>query len=192
MTLLILGLVLFLGMHSARVLAEGPRSAFIKKHGEMAWKGIYSVVSIVGFALLIWGFGVARQQPMVLWTSPVWLRHMAALLTLVAFVLLVSAYVSGNGIKARVHHPMTLGVKVWAFAHLIANNTLADVVLFGTCLAWSIAAFTMARRRDRALGTVYPAGSMARTAVTVVVGLVAWAAFAFWAHGAWIGVRPYG
>lgn len=192
MTALVLGLVLFLGLHSARVVAEGPRRAFIAQRGEKAWKGLYSVISIAAFALVVWGYGAARQQPVVLWASPTWLRHVASLLTLVSFVLLVAAYVPGNGIKARLHHPMTLGVKVWAFAHLIANNTLADLLLFGGFLVWSIVVYAAAKRRDRAEGRTYPAGSAARTAVAVAIGVAAWIVFALWLHGPLIGVRPFG
>lgn len=192
MTLLLLGLVLFLGIHSSRVFADGTRSAFIAQRGAGAWKGLYTVVSLLGFALLVWGYGVARQQPVVLWTTPTWLRHVAALLTLISFVLLAAAYVPGNGIKARLHHPMTLGVKVWALAHLLANNTLADVLLFGGFLAWSIAVFAAARRRDRTQGLTYASGSASRTALTVVVGIVSWVVFALWLHGWLIGVRPFG
>ena len=193
MTALVLGLVLFLGIHSARIFADGPRSAFIAQRGAKAWKGLYTVLSLAGFALLVWGYGQARQQPVVLWGAPpVWTKHVAALLTLVAFVLIAASNVPGNGIKARLHHPMTLGVKVWAFAHLIANNTLADLLLFGSFLVWSIVLFASARRRDRAAGTTYPPGNASRTALTVVVGVVLWAVFAFWAHGALIGVRPFG
>jgi uncharacterized membrane protein len=193
MTALILGLVLFLGIHSVRIVADGQRSAFIAQRGANAWKGLYTVLSLAGFALLVWGYGVARQQPIVLWGAPpVWTGHIAALLTLFAFVLVTAAYVPGNGIKAKLHHPMTLGVKVWAFAHLIANNTLADLLLFGGFLLWSIALFANARRRDRAAGTTYPPGNASRTVQTVVVGLVLWAVFAFWAHGWLIGVRPFG
>jgi uncharacterized membrane protein len=192
MTALILGLVVFLGIHSTRIVAEGPRQSFIAQRGEMAWKGLYTVVSLAGFALLVWGYGLARQQPVVLWASPTWLRHVAALLTLISFVLLAAAYVPRNGIKARLHHPMTVGVKVWAFAHLIANNTLADVLLFGGFLTWSIAVFATARRRDRANGTTYAPGTTSGTTITMVVGVVAWVVFALWLHGPLIGVRPFG
>ena len=192
MTALVIGLVIFLGLHSARVVAEGPRRAFIAQRGETAWKALFSVVSLVGFALVVWGYGQARQQPVVLWASPTWLRHAASLLTLASFVLLVAAYVPGNGIKARLHHPMTLGVKVWAFAHLIANNTLADLLLFGGFLVWAIVVYAAAKRRDRAEGKVYAAGRASRTALTVVIGVVAWVAFALWLHGPLIGVRPFG
>jgi uncharacterized membrane protein len=192
MTILILGLVLFLGIHSVRVFADGTRSAFIAQRGAGAWKGLYTVVSLAGFALLVWGYGQARMQPVVLWNPPTAMRHIAALLTLVSFVLLAAAYVPGNQIKARLHHPMTLGVKVWAFAHLIANQTLADVLLFGGFLAWSIAVFAAARRRDRAQGITYATGTASRTAVAVAVGVVAWLVFALWLHGLLIGVRPFG
>lgn len=193
MAILVLGLVLFLGVHSTRIVAEGWRSATIARVGERPWKAVYALLSIAGFVLTVWGYGLARQQPVVLWPQPpVATRHIASLLTLLAFVLLVAAYVPGNQIKAWVHHPMVAGVKVWAFAHLLSNNTLADLLLFGSFLAWAIVDFISARRRDRASGKVYPAGSIARTIITLVVGVVAWAAFAFWAHGAWIGVRPMG
>ena len=192
MTALVIGLVIFLGLHSARVVAEGPRRAFIAQRGETAWKALYSVVSLIGFALVVWGYGQARQQPVVLWASPTWLRHAASLLTLASFVLLVAAYVPGNGIKARLHHPMTLGVKAWAFAHLIANNTLADLLLFGGFLVWAIVVYAAAKRRDRAEGKVYAAGRASRTALTVAIGVVAWVAFALWLHGPLIGVRPFG
>lgn len=197
MAALVAGLVLFLGVHSVRVFAEGWRTATIARIGEKRWKAAYALVSIAGFVLLVWGYGLTRQDPVVLWPQPpAGLRHVAALLTLVAFVLLAAAYVPGNAIRRRLGHPMILGVKLWAFAHLLANNTLADLVLFGSFLLWAVLDFRAARRRDRAAGAP-PAlapvpGAAARTAVTVVVGLAAWAAFAFWAHAAWIGVRPMG
>lgn len=193
MTVLVLGLVLFLGVHSLRVFAEPWRLAMIERMGDTPWKAVYSVVSIAGFALIIWGYGLARQDPAVLWNSPpAGLRHAVSLLTLVAFVLVVAAYVPGNQIKAKLHHPMILGVKVWAFSHLVVNNTLADLVLFGAFLVWAVLDFRAARRRDREQRLVYPAGRLSMTIVAVVVGAVLWAVFAMWAHRAWIGVSPFG
>jgi uncharacterized membrane protein len=193
MLTLVAGLVLFLGVHSVRVFAEGWRTATIQKVGERPWKGVYSLVSIVGFVLVVVGYGMARQNPVVLWSPPpVWVRHIAALLTLLAFVLVVAAYVPGNAIKAKLRHPMILGVKVWALAHLVANNTLADVVLFGAFLLWAVLDFRAARRRDRTLATVPAVGGPSRTVIAVAVGAVAWAVFAFWLHRAWIGVAPMG
>ena len=147
MTLLILGLILFLGMHSVRVFADDWRSAQIRRVGPQAWKGIYSVLSVAGFVLLVWGYGEARSAPVVLWTPPTGLRHLAALLTLVTFVLLAAAYVPGTRIKRAVGHPMVAGTKAWALAHLLSNGTLADVLLFGGFLAWAVLLFIASRRR---------------------------------------------
>jgi len=191
MTLLILGLLIFLGVHSVRIFADDWRSAQRKRLGENAWKGLYSLVSIAGFALIVWGYGAARQAPVALWASPTWTRHLAALLMIASFVLLAAAYVPRNGIKARLHHPMVLGVKVWALAHLLANNTLADLLLYGSFLVWAVLDFRAARGRDRAQGTVYPVGSSAGTLAAVAVGVAAWAVFAFWAHRVLIGVSPF-
>ena len=192
MLTLVFGLALFLGVHSLRIVAEDFRSAQIARWGEGAWKGLYSLASIAGLVAIVWGFGQARQQPLVLWATPAWLGSVAALLMLLAFVLLAAAYVPGNSLKARLHHPMVLGVKVWALAHLIANHTLADVLLFGSFLLWAVLSFRAARARDRAAATVYPAGSTARTLLTVALGSAAWAVFAFWAHATLFGVRPFG
>lgn len=192
MTLLILGLVLFLGVHSVRVFAEGWRAGVRARLGEGAYKGLYTLASAAGLVLIVWGYGAARQQPVLLWLPPVWTRHLAALLTVPAFILLVAAYVPGNSIKAKVHHPMILGVKVWALAHLLANGMLADVLLFGGFLVWAVLCFRAARQRDRAGEVNYPPGRMGPTLAALGVGLLAWAGFAFWAHAVLIGVRPFG
>jgi len=192
MAVLLLGLVLFLGVHSTRIVAEDWRSRMLGRLGEKGWKGTYSLVSIVGFVLVVWGYGMARQNPVVLWTPPRGMNHLAALLMVVSFVLLVAAYVPRNAFKARLHHPMVLGVKTWAFAHLLANGTLADVVLFGAFLAWGVADFIASRRRDRAQGVTYAAGTTRGTVIAALVGLVLWAVFVGWAHKFLIGVSPLG
>ena len=192
MTYLILGLLIFLGAHSVRMVAEGWRTQTRARLGEGAYKGLYSLVSVLGFALIVWGFGQARQQPLQLWSPPAAMRHVALLLTLVSFVLLAAAYVPGNSIKARLHHPMVLGVKAWALGHLLANGNLAHVVLFGSFLAWAVWNFVASRRRDRLTGVTYPAGSGGATAMAAGVGFAAWLVFAFLLHGWLIGVRPLG
>ena len=189
MLLLIAGLVLFLGVHSTRIVAEPARRRFIAERGENAWKGLYSVVSLVGFVLIIVGYRAAPDA--ILWLPPTWLRHVTLLLTAVAFVLLAAAYVPGNRIKAAVGHPMVLGVKVWAFAHLLANGALASVVLFGAFLAWAVADYVAARRRDRSDGVERVAtGGLGANVGTVAIGLVAWVAFVGWLHVWLIGVSP--
>jgi len=201
---LVLGLILFLGMHSVRIVADDWRSQMIDRIGLGAWKALYSLVSLLGLVLIVWGYGLARHNPVTLWVPPVGMAHAASLLTLLAFVLLVAAYVPGNAIKARLQHPMVLGVKLWAFAHLLANGTLADVLLFGGFLAWAVLDYRSARRRpagqpddddDDAAAAADARGArsaLAPTVATVVVGVGAWAVFAFWAHGALFGVRPFG
>lgn len=189
---LVLGLVLFLGAHSVRIVAEGWRTRTIDRMGLQPWKGVYSLISVAGFVLLVWGYGQARLEPVVLWQPPVATRHVAGLLNLVAFIFMAAVYVPGNGIKARLRHPMILGVKVWALAHLLANGNLADVILFGSFLVWAILDFRSARQRDRATGVSGASGSLARTLIAVVVGTVIWAVFAFKAHAWLIGVSPFG
>jgi len=192
MNILVVGLVLFLGVHSLRIVADGWRQQQIARLGEGPWKGLYSLASGVGLGLVIWGFALARQHPVLLWTPPAWTRHVTALLMLLSFVLVAAAYVPRNALKARLGHPMLLGVKTWGFAHLIANGMLADVLLFGGFLAWAVLCFRSARARDRAAGVVYPAGTVSGTVISVAVGGAAYALFAFWLHGLLFGVRPFG
>ena len=192
MSILIIGLVIFLGLHSVRIFADGWRDDKKAQWGEGAWKGLYSVASIIGLALIVWGYGLARQQPVVLWVPPVATRHIAALLMLFAFILLAAAYVPGNAIKSKLRHPMTLSVKTWALAHLLANGNLADVVLFGSFLIWAVLCFIAARKRDRAADTVYPAGKAVPTVITIVIGLVAYGVFAAVLHKWLIGVAVFG
>lgn len=190
MTVLILGLLVFLGVHSLRIVADDWRARQLARLGEMRWKGLYALVSLIGFVLLCWGFGLARQQPVSLYVPPLALRHLNALFTLLAFVLVAAAYVPRNHLKAKFGHPMLLGVKTWAFGHLLATGMLRDVVLFGALLLWAVVLFIVSRRRDRRTGTVYPAGTLGGDAVVVVTGVAAWIVFAFWLHLWLIGVKP--
>ena len=191
MIYLIAGLIVFLGVHSVRIVAEDWRTSTIARVGANPWKVVYSLLSIAGFVLLVWGYGEARQQGVVLYEPPVFTRHIAGLLMLVSLVLLAAAYVPRNHIKAKLHHPMIIGVKVWAFAHLLANGRLPDVVLFGAFLAWAIVDFIAARKRDRRLGTVYPSGNMLQTLFTVVAGGIIWVVFVAGLHRWLIGVPPF-
>lgn len=192
MLALVLGLVIFIGVHSTRLFAGNWRERQVARMGQGAWKGLYSLVSLVGLLLIIWGYGQARLSPEWLWVSPVWTRHLAALLMIPAFILLAATYVPGTRIKARVGHPMLLGVKFWALAHLIANGTLADLLLFGGFLAWAVALFIVLRRRDRLAGISYPPVGVSRDLIAIVLGLVGFVVFALVLHGPLIGVRPFG
>ncbi|MGK5008178.1 NnrU family protein [Janthinobacterium sp. MDB2-8] len=192
MTVLILGLLLFLGLHSVRIVADGWRSVQLARLGEKRWKGLYSLVAFAGLGLIIWGYGLARQQPQVLWTPPMGMRHASGLLMLFSLILLAAVYVPRNHIKTWVHHPMLLGTQLWAVAHLLANGNVADVLLFGGFLVWSLVDLYAAVQRDRAAGVAYQGGTVQGTLLAIGVGVVLWLLLAFWLHGVLFGVRPFG
>ena len=188
---LVLGLILFLGTHSVRIVADPWRARVMGRLGHHGWKAAYSALSLLGLLLVIWGFGQARQQPVVVWQPALALKHLNSLFTLAAFILVVAAYVPRNHFKQWLHHPMVLGVLLWALGHLLATAMLADAVLFGAFLIWAVLDLLAAYRRDRAEGTVYVGAGLPGTLVTLLAGGLAWAAFALWAHRAWIGVSPF-
>lgn len=190
MAILMLGLVLFLGVHSVRIVADDWRAATRARIGANAWGGAYSAISLIGLGLILWGYSRARANPVLLWQAPLWMPHLTGLFMVVAFILLVASKVPGNAIQARVGHPMVLSVQTWAFAHLVANGWLADVILFGSFFVWAMLDFRSARRRDRRAGTVHLPGRVGLTALAVLAGLGAWALFAFYLHGWLFGVRP--
>ena len=189
MLLFVVGLVIFLGIHCVAIVAPGWREAQIARRGEMAWKGLYSGVSIIGFALLIYGYGVARQSPVVLYVAPAMLRHIALALMLPVFPLLLAAYLPGR-IKTAAKHPMLLAVKIWATAHLLANGTLVDVLLFGSFLAWAVLDRISVKRR--AVPRIVPGAPPSRfnDAIVLVGGLGLYAAFLMGLHLWLIGVSP--
>lgn len=192
MALLIAGLVVFLASHSVGIAAPEWRTRQIARMGIGPWKLAYAAISFAGLLLIIWGYGAARASPAVVWTTPVWSRHAAALLSIVGFVLIAAAYVPQTKMKAAIGHPMTAGVALWALGHLLGNGRLSAVLLFGAFLVWAVVTFATRRARDRAAGTVHPAGSLARDAIAVVAGVVAALVFALLLHGPLIGVRPFG
>lgn len=192
MSALIIGLIIFLATHSVRIFAEAGRAELIAQKGLLKYKLAYSIVSLIGLALIIWGYGAARLDPVYLWFPPVWARHLAAVLTLPAFILLAAAYVPRSRIKAGIGHPMAAAVKLWALSHLLANGTLADLLLFGGFLVWAIAVFASARRRDRAMGVEALPGSVRNDALALVAGCVAWFVFARYLHTLLFGIAPFG
>jgi uncharacterized membrane protein len=189
MSLLIAGLVLFLGVHSVVIVAPSFRTRAIQRMGESAWKGLYALISLAGFVLICYGFGLARQAPVVLYSPPTWLRHLALLVMLPVFPLLIAAYLPGR-IKTAAKHPMLAAVKFWAFAHLLANGSLADVLLFGGFLAWAVVDRISVKRRatPQVLRTA-PPGPW-NDAIAVVLGLAVYALLIEWAHVRLFGVSP--
>ena len=202
MTWLILGLVLFLGAHSTRIFADPWRTRTIAAWGDKPFKGVIAVLSLLGFYGLIVGYAEVRMQPVFIWQPPIATRHISVLLMLFASILLVAAHIPANHFKVRLGHPMVLSVKVWALAHLLSNGNLADILLFGTFLAWSVMNFKTARARDRAsaemqvLASGEPAqptvAKISATVTAVVVGAGVWALITFVLHAQVVGVSPLG
>ena len=189
MTFLILGLAIFLGVHSTAIVSPGFRARSLAKLGEGPWKGLYALAALVGFVLIVYGFGLARRSPVVLYTPPLFLRHITFLFMLPVFPLIFAAYLPGR-IKTATKHPMLAAVKFWAFAHLLSNGTLADVLLFGGFLAWAVIDRISLKRRPQILRTA-PAGPY-NDAIAVVLGLAVYVVFIPWAHRWLIGVSPLG
>jgi uncharacterized membrane protein len=207
MTQLILGLILFLGAHSVRIVADGWRTRCIEAWGEKAFKGVYALVALLGFYLLVVGYGEARLETVALWNPPRFTKHISILLMLFSSILLMAAYIPRNHFKMRMGHPMVLSVKVWALSHLLANGNLADVVLFGAFLIWAVLNFRSARARDRAmsLNAAQDAADLTlsesdtknqakllSTVITLVGGMAIWALITFVLHAKLVGVSPMG
>ena len=190
MALLVFGLVIFLGVHSIRIFAESGRARSMARLGESGWKAVYGLLSLAGFVMIVYGFGEARATASILWAPPIWTRHIALLLMLVSMILLAAYGLKTSHIAVALHHPMLWGVLVWSFAHLIANGSSADVVLFGAFLVWSILDLRSCYARDRANAVVYPAPNWGATIGAIVVGAVVWLAFLFGLHLWLIGVSP--
>ena len=190
MTLLILGLLLFLGIHSVSIVAPAWRDAIANRMGLLSWKAVYSLIAIAGFVLLWKGYALARLDPVPLYAPPAGLRHVAAALMLPVFPLLLAAYLPGR-IRTITVHPMLVAVKLWALAHLLANGVLADVLLFGSLLAWAVVdRISIKRRAPRATPSLPPLAI--NDAVVVVGGLALYALFIGGWHARFFGVAPFG
>jgi len=189
MLALVVGLVIFLGMHSVVIVAPQVRAAAVTTLGEGPWKGLYALISLLGFVLICYGFGMARLSPVVLYTPPHWMRHVTFLVMLPVFPLILAAYLPGR-IKTALQHPMLAAVKFWALAHLLSNGTLADVLLFGGFLAWAVVDRISLKRRVQ----VAPAAAPGRfnDVIAVVIGLALYGFFIGWAHLKLFGVSPLG
>jgi uncharacterized membrane protein len=189
MALLIIGLVLFLGVHCVRIVAPDWRARRIAAMGEGPWKGLYSLVSIVGFVLLVWGFGLARPDAPVLYEPPAWMKHAAAFLMILAFIAFAAYLFPPGRLKALLKHPMLVSIKIWAVAHLLANGDLASVILFGVFLVWAVLDRISVKRR----GVASPSpGPVLYDVAAVVFALVVYALFVWRLHAWLFGVAPLG
>lgn len=192
MSLLIAGLLMFLGTHSIKIFAPAWRGRQIARSGDKSWRLGYTVASFLGLILIGWGFGQMREVPVLLWAAPRWAPHATALLVLLAFILFAASGVPRNHIKPLVRHPMLAGVVLWAIGHLLANGRLHDLLLFGAFLGWAVVDFASCLQRDRASGVTYPEPIARKTIVCVVAGTVLWGVFVLFLHRWLFGVAPLG
>jgi uncharacterized membrane protein len=185
---LVLGLVIFFGTHLfSAYRSREPGKDIRAKMGQGPYKGLYSLVSVAGFALIVWGYGAARPAP-ILYTPPSWFAHINMGLMLFAMVFLAAAYMPTGHIKKAVKHPMLLAVKVWATGHLLANGELNSVLLFGSFLAYGVLdRIAVKKRGDNGPGPDVKANVMGDVGA-LVVGLGAYAVIAHWAHPILFGV----
>ncbi|CAN7429685.1 NnrU family protein [Pararhizobium sp. LjRoot255] len=191
MTLLLLGIVIFLGMHLVRVVAPGLRASVIERQGKGAWMGIYAVISLVGLLLIIYGFGEARAVTGMLYNPPVFLKHISLLLMLLAFICLAAGFLPAGRIAVAVKHPQILSIKIWALAHLLANGETSSVLLFGSFLAWAVILRISLKRRQRAGEKVLPVfRSASNDLLAVIIGVVVYGLFVWKLHEWLIGVAP--
>lgn len=189
MTILILGIILFLATHMIRILAPGFRRAMVQKFGENGWKGVHGLASILALVVLIYGW---RQAPVIdLWFPPRGMAHLSVTLMLFAMICLVAGMLPAGHIATKAKHPMVLSVKIWALAHLLSNGDLASVLLFGSFLAWGVIARISLKRRQRAGEvTLRPFVSAKWDLAAVAIGLLVWGLFIWKLHELLIGVAP--
>jgi uncharacterized membrane protein len=191
MALLIVGLIIFLGIHSVRIVAPGYRTRFIAERGDRAWKGVYSIASIIGFVLIVWGYGIARQTAPVLYVTNYNMVHVTATLMLISFIVLASFHMPAGKIRATLKHPMLVAIMIWAVAHLLVNGDLASIILFGSLLVWAIADRISERQRLEAGITKNPVFVSYRfDVISIVVGVILFALFVWKLHYWLIGVQP--
>ncbi|MFZ1150395.1 MAG: NnrU family protein [Xanthobacteraceae bacterium] len=187
----IIGLVVFLGTH-VFVTMRDHRAAVVARIGEWPYRGLFSLVSIVGIVLIGYGFAAYRAAgPIMVWYPPVWTRHIVVALMWPASIMIAAAYIPGN-IKRVLKHPMLVGVKTWAFAHLCANGDLGGIILFGSVLAWAVYdRITLKRRKDAGAPPI-PVGGTKNDIIAIVVGTIIYLALGFVFHPVVIGVPAFG
>ena len=188
---MILGLALFIGAHTFTTLRER-RAKLIAAIGEGPYKIVYSLVSLAGLALIVWGFGHYRATGWIdIWYPPTAFKHITVGLMLPAVILVVASYIRGR-IYTTLKHPMLAGIKLWAAAHLLANGDLGSIILFGSFLGWAVFDRISLKHRADAGAPPIPVGGLGNDAIAVVVGIIAYLALAFAFHPVVIGVPVVG
>ncbi len=190
MNILIAGLIIFIAVHSVAIFNDPWRRRMIGRMGELPWKALYSLIAIAGFVLIVRGYGLAREAPVMLYEPPVWMHHVTIVLMVPVFPLLLAAYLPGR-IQATLKHPMLDATKLWAFAHLLSNGSYADVLLFGSLLVWAVADRISLKHRSEPSVPRLP-HTRANDVIAVLLGLAIYVVFALWLHQWLIGVSPFG
>jgi uncharacterized membrane protein len=186
----ILGLVVFFGAH-VFVTMRGHRAALVTRIGEWPYRGLFSLVSIAGIALIAYGFASYRAAGFItVWSPPAWTCHIVEILMWPASIMIVAAYIPGN-IKRVLKHPMLAGVKTWAFAHLCANGDLGGMILFGSVLAWAVYDRITLKYRGDAGAPPIPVGGPINDLIAIIVGTIVYFALGFVFHPAVIGVPVF-
>jgi uncharacterized membrane protein len=189
MLTLLLGLLIFLGVHLVPTRPE-MRYAVVSRMGEGPWKGVFSLVSLVGFVLIVVGYHKLQLNPgknPVVWSPPAWGRHATLVLMLPVFPLLIATYLRGR-IAGAVRHPMITAVKLWALAHLLVRGDLASMALFLGFLAWAVWDRISLKHREAAGLVQVASGPVVNDVIAVVGGLAIYVAFVKWGHAALIGM----
>ncbi len=188
MTVLIAGLIIFIAVH---LLPSMPmtRQRLQKQVGAGPYRGLFSLIAVAGFALIVWGYGLSRLDPMTVYTLPLWLRNITYLLMLLVIILLMETGLPGR-IAAAVKHPMLLAVKIWAVAHLLVNGTVADLLLFGSFLAFGVFDRISLKKRDAAVAIAGP-NATRNDIISIVGGVAVYAIFIIWLHPILIGVPVF-
>lgn len=190
MAMMLLGLAIFFVVHLIPAY-PGLKERSVSAVGESGYKGAFSLVSLVGFVLVVWGFGIARENPIDVWYPASWLRHVTMLLMLPVFPLLVMSLLPGQA-KKKIAHPMLMAVKTWAFAHLLSNGDLASMLLFGSFLIYGVIGLISAKKRQRSGQLTVSVGPARNDIIALVVGVGVYVAFVLWGHWYLIGVPLVG
>ena len=190
MVWLILGLIGFIGSHMVRVVADDWRTRTRERIGAQRYKQAYSLVSVVSFALMVWGYGLARHYSPVLWTATLVWYHVTAALMLLSMVCLAGFHIKRSHLSVKLHHPMLWSVVLLCAAHLLVNGRIVDVLLFGSLLAWSVVDLVSNYQRDVRDQVAYPEPTVRATVINLVLGLVFYGVFAVYLHDPLIGVYP--
>ncbi|SBS32784.1 NnrU protein [Marinomonas spartinae] len=190
MLILVIGLVMFFVLHSVQIMAPKWREEGMLRHGKMRWQMRFGMGALISVAFIWMGFTQVRLDPTWIWLPPAWIRQVSSLLMLFSFYFAACALIPGTKLKAMTGRPFLLAVKLWAFAHLISNGKLEDIIIFGSFLVWSIVAYAVLRRRDRAEGIKHDYIGIHMDLAAFTITMITWFGMVFYFHKLLFGVAP--